>query len=155
MPLYAASRGSQVLGAEMETRADFFDAAFGRYALTSALATVTDFALAGSLHAFGLSAAHATFFGCVAGGVVSFAVSRGWTFQAGARRALPQVGRFLFVWATSAWLNASGVPALLQLVASFPLAWGGVRAAVYLAWNYPLARWFVFATEKPSAELVS
>lgn len=133
------------------TRPEFFDAAFGRYALTSALATATDFALAGSLHGFGASAATATFFGCVAGGIVSFAVSRRWTFQAGARRALPQVARFLFVWATSAWLNSTGVPALLHFVASFPLAWGVVRAVVYLGWNYPLSRWFVFATEKPDA----
>lgn len=133
-------------------RPNFFDAAFGRYAVTSALATATDFAFAGSLHALGSSAGVATFLGCVAGGVVSFAVSRRWTFQAGARRALPQVARFLFVWATSAWLNSSGVPALLRLVASFPLAWGLVRAAVYLGWNYPMSRWFVFASDKPALQ---
>jgi putative flippase GtrA len=131
----------------------FFDAAFGRYALTSALATVTDFALASCLHALGGSAAVATFFGCVAGGVVAFTLSRRWTFQAGLRRALPQVLRFLFVWATSALLNSSGVPALLSWVTSFPLAWSLVRAAVYLGWNYPLSRWFVFSPEKPAAEL--
>jgi putative flippase GtrA len=131
----------------------FFDAAFGRYALTSALATVTDFALASCLHALGSSAAVATFFGCVAGGLVAFALSRRWTFQAGAGRALPQILRFLLVWATSALLNSSGVPALLSWVTSFPLAWSVVRAAVYLGWNYPLSRWFVFSSEKPAAEL--
>ncbi len=131
----------------------FFDSAFGRYALTSALATVTDFALASCLHGVGSSAAAATFFGCVAGGVVAFALSRRWTFQAGAGRPLPQVLRFLLVWATSALLNSSGVPALLSWVASFPLAWSLVRAAVYLGWNYPLSRWFVFSAEKPAAQL--
>ncbi len=131
----------------------FFDAAFGRYALTSALATVTDFALASSLHVLGSSAAFATFLGCVAGGTVAFALSRRWTFQAGSARAWPQVLRFLLIWATSALLNSSGVPALMSFVASFPLAWSLVRAAVYLGWNYPLSRWFVFATEKPAAEL--
>lgn len=131
----------------------FFDAAFGRYAITSALATATDFALASSLHAAGTGAAAATFCGCVAGGGVAFGLSRSWTFQAGAGRAWPQVLRFLLVWATSALLNSSGVPALLSWVASFPLAWALVRGAVYLGWNYPLSRWFVFAAEKPRAEL--
>jgi putative flippase GtrA len=131
----------------------FFDAAFGRYAATSVLATATDFTLAGSLHALGASAAGATFFGCVAGGTVAFWLSRRWTFQAGSAPALPQLLRFLFVWATSTLLNSSGVPALLSWVGSFPVAWALVRAAVYLAWNYPLSRWFVFAAEKTPAEL--
>jgi putative flippase GtrA len=131
----------------------FFDAAFGRYALTSALATVTDFALASSLHALRASPGFATFFGCVAGGGVAFALSRRWTFQAGGARALPQLVRFLFVWATSALLNSLGVPALLPWVGSFAGAWAFVRAAVYLGWNYPLSRWFVFSAEKARAEL--
>jgi len=126
----------------------FFDAAFGRYAATSALATATDFALASCLHALSASAAVATFFGCVAGGGVAFALSRRWTFQAGSARALPQLLRFLFVWATSALLNSAGVPALLPWVGGFTTAWVLVRAAVYLSWNYPLSRWFVFSTEK-------
>ncbi len=131
----------------------FFDAAFGRYAITSALATTPDFALAGSLHAAGLGAAGATFCGCVAGGAVAFWLSRGWTFRAGAARAWPQIARFLMVWATSALLNSTGVPAVMSWVASFPVAWALVRASVYLGWNYPLSRWFVFAAEKPPAEL--
>lgn len=131
----------------------FFDAAFGRYAVTSALATTTDFALAGSLHSAGISPAQATFVGCVAGGAVAFGLSRGWTFQAGAGRAWPQILRFLGVWATSALLNSGGVPLVLAWCGSFPLAWTLVRAAVYLGWNYPLARWFVFSTEKPEPEL--
>lgn len=131
----------------------FFDAAFGRYAATSALATATDFALAYCLHRFAASAALATFVGCVAGGGVAFALSRRWTFQAGSGRALPQLLRFLFVWATSALLNSTGVPALLPWVGSFAVAWAFVRAAVYLGWNYPLSRWFVFAAEKAAAPL--
>lgn len=131
----------------------FFDRAFGRYAATSALATATDFALAGSLHASGCSAAVATFFGCVAGGAVTFRLSRGWTFEAGSGSALSQLGRFFFVWATSALLNSSGVPLLLRWLSSFPLAWAIVRASVYLGWNYPLARWFVFSSPKAEREL--
>lgn len=133
--------------------ARFFDGAFGRYAATSALATGTDFLIAGSLHGAGLSAATATFAGCAAGGVVSFSLGRQWTFQAGGGRALPQVARFLFVWATSALLNSAGVPLVLGWLGSFSLAWGIVRAAVYLGWNYPLSRWFVFANGKAGAQL--
>lgn len=133
--------------------ARFFDGAFGRYAATSALATGTDFVIAGSLHHAGLSAALATFIGCAGGGVVSFALSRQWTFHAGGARALPQMARFLFVWATSALLNSTGVPALLSWLGSFPVAWGLVRAGVYLGWNYPLSRWFVFASAKGAPEL--
>ena len=131
----------------------FFDRAFGRYALTSALATGSDFALATSLHALGVSPGVATFLGCVLGGGVAFAVGRGWTFQAASAPAWPQLSRFLFVWATSALLNASGVPALLSLLGSFPLVWVLVRGGVYLGWNYPLSRWFVFARRGRGAEL--
>lgn len=135
------------------TVARFFDGAFGRYAATSALATAADFVIAGSLHVAGASAALATFLGCAAGGGVSFSLSRRWTFQAGAGAALPQAARFLFVWATSALLNSAGVPVLLSWLGSFPVAWGFVRAAVYLGWNYPLSRWFVFSREARAAEL--
>jgi putative flippase GtrA len=131
----------------------FFDAAFGRYATTSALATLTDFTLFGSLHGLGVSAGIATFLGCVAGGCVAFSLSRGWGFRAGSARALPQALRFLVVWATSALLNSTAVPALLVWVSSPVLAWALVRSSVYLGWNYPLSRWFVFSAEKPAAEL--
>jgi putative flippase GtrA len=133
----------------------FFDAAFGRYAATSALATATDFVLASALHRVGVAAGVATFFGCVAGGIVAFTLSRGWTFRAGGARAVPQLLRFLFVWSTSAFLNSAGVVVLLGHTSSFALAWLTVRAAVYLGWNYPLARWFVFSREKPGPELTA
>ena len=151
-PLYVRASLPQVSGC-MRAWHRFFDAAFGRYAATSALATATDFALAGSLHAAGSGPATATFVGCVAGGAVAFWLSRAWTFQVGGSRAWPQVLRFLLVWATSALLNSTGVPAVLGWLSSFPLAWSLVRASVYLGWNYPLSRWFVFTAEKPDVEL--
>ncbi len=128
----------------MRAMSGFFDASFRRYAATSALATVTDFALASVLHRLGSTAGLATFLGCVAGGGVAFSLSRGWTFQAGSARALPQLLRFLFVWLASALLNSAGVLALLGLISSFQLAWLIVRGVVYLGWNYPMTRWFVF-----------
>jgi hypothetical protein len=63
--------------------------------------------------------------------------------------------RFLFGWATSALLNSLGVPVLLSFVGSRPRAWALVRAAVYLGWNYPLSRWFVFAVEKEATAALS
>ena len=128
----------------------YFDLAFGRYALTSALATGSDFVLAYALHRAGAPHAAATFFGCALGGVVAFAVSRGWAFQAKHGRALPQLLRFLGVWAASAALNSFGVQALAFLP-SFVLAWSLVRAAVYLGWNYPMSRWFVFGASNSRA----
>ena len=56
-----------------------------------ASATATDFVVFSGLHWLGASAGQATFFGCVAGGVVAFSLSRRWTFQAGSGRALPQI----------------------------------------------------------------
>jgi putative flippase GtrA len=120
----------------------------GRHSLASALATSTDFALASTLHALGASPGAATFLGCVAGGGVAFGLGRHFSFRAAEARALPQLARFLFVWATSALLNSSGVSGLLPLVGSFSLAWLLVRGAVFIGWNYPLSRWYVFAVRK-------
>ena len=104
-----------------------------------------------------LSALHSnvSFLGCVAGGAVAFALSRGWTFQAGSSRAMPQLLRFLFVWLASALLNSAGVPALLGWVSSFQVAWALVRGAVYLGWNYPMTRWFVFSRERRSEPVIA
>lgn len=117
---------------------------FHRYTLVSALATATDFALASTCHALGTPASLATLLGCIAGGAVAFSLSRIYSFRARGQRVLPQIVRFLLVWASSALLNSTGVPWLLSLVPSFGLAWALTRAAVYLGWNYPLSRWFVF-----------
>lgn len=124
----------------------YFDRRFLRYGTTSALATALDFAVANGLHGgLGLPGAFATFLGCVAGGVLSFSLSRHWAFEAAGAGRLRQSTRFLGVWATSALLNSAGVGLLLQAVGGFPVAWALVRAGVYLGWNYPLSRWFVFA----------
>lgn len=128
----------------------FFGPTFGRHTLSSALATGADFAAASALHALGTAAAPATFLGCVVGGAVAFGLGRHFSFRAADAKALPQLGRFLFVWATSALLNAAGVPTLLGLTASFSVAWLIVRGAVYLGWNYPLSRYFVFARRAPA-----
>jgi putative flippase GtrA len=117
----------------------------GRSAISSALATASDFALVLVLVAWlGASPPLATFVGCVLGGVVNFTVNRFWAFGSDAptgRQAL----RYLFVTASSALLNAGLMAAVLLLPAvPYAIAWWLVRGVVFLSWNYPLHRDWVF-----------
>lgn len=122
-----------------------------RSALTSALATGTDFVVASLLAASAVPVALATAAGYLAGGVLSFAVNRSWAFRATGRQG-PQLLRFLAVWLTSAGLNVAGVVLLFAVFGSrFGLSWAVARAVVFLGWNFPLLRWFVF----PAAPVVA
>lgn len=117
---------------------------FVRSALTSALATASDFVVASGLVASGIPAATATFVGYVVGGLIAFSANRGWAFRAQGRKG-PQLLRFLGVWLSSAALNVAGVSLLVALFGlRFVVAWAIVRGLVFSAWNYPLLRWFVF-----------
>lgn len=116
-----------------------------RSMVTSAVATASDFAAASGLHRVNVPATAATILGCMVGGCVAFAMNRNWAFYARAGRKRTQLVRFLFVWATSALLNAAGVGLLLLPGGGhFTTAWLMTRGVVYLGWNYPLLRWFVF-----------
>ncbi len=116
---------------------------FVRSALTSGLATGSDFIAANSLARAGASPAVATVVGCVVGGLVAFSVNRRWAFRSEGK-PLGELVRFVAVWAGSAFLNAWGVSALTLAGLSFALAWAIVRGLVYAGWNYPMLRWFVF-----------
>lgn len=121
-----------------------FGGEFARSALTSVLATVSDFVVASGLVASGVVPAGATFAGVVVGGVIAFSANRGWAFRAEGSRG-PQLARFLGVWLSSAALNVAGVALLLGVFGlRFGVAWAIVRGLVFSAWNYPLLRWFVF-----------
>lgn len=87
----------------------------------------------------------ATVCGCIVGAGVNFTINRTWVF--GSRSSARRQGlRYAFVSATSAALNAGGVMILLLVPsAQAQVAWLAVRAAVYLAWNFPLQRDYVFA----------
>lgn len=122
---------------------------FLRSAVVSALATASDFVVALLLARASVPASVATFVGCAVGGAVAFLVNRGWAFRSQGRRGV-ELMRFLGVWATSALLNSGGVGLLTRLGASFAYAWPIVRGVVYLGWNYPLLRWFVFQRRAPS-----
>lgn len=117
---------------------------FVRGALTSSVATASDFVAANLLHRLHVPAAAATVLGCMVGGGVAFGLNRTWAFHARDERKRTQLVRFLFVWATSALLNAAGVSLFLLPGGHFTRAWLVTRGLVYLGWNYPLLRYFVF-----------
>lgn len=119
---------------------------FSRSILSSLVATFLDF-VAVTLLVSGLAFLPwaATFFGCLIGGATNFGINRVWAFP-GSRGAVGgQSLRYSVVSLSSAFLNAGGV-ALLLLVPTmdYRIAWLIARFAVYVAWNYPLNRDYVF-----------
>lgn len=116
-----------------------------RNAIAGAVATGSDFVVVASLVGFVmLPPPVATFLGCVVGAFINFSMNRVWAFGSDSPKAA-QAGRYLFVTATSAVLN-SGLVGVLLLLPGMPyqLAWILVRVAVYVTWNYPLHRDYVF-----------
>ena len=86
----------------------------------------------------------ATFVGAGFGGIVNFTLNRNWTFNAsGSNRTM--VRRYVTVSAASASFNAILVAALLWIPNQHvTIAWAVARALVFLGWNYPLHRDYVF-----------
>jgi phosphatidylglycerophosphate synthase/putative flippase GtrA len=124
--------------------------------VAATVATVADFGLvnlAVALLAF--TPPSATILGCVAGGAINFTINRVWTFHSREAK-LPQARRYAFVSLSSALLNAGGVAVLLLLPSvDYRVAWVLVRVAVFLAWNYPLHRDYVFANGSPQVATAS
>jgi putative flippase GtrA len=116
-----------------------------RTATAAALATGADFSLfTVLLWGTGLSAPVATFLGAVTGGIINFSLNRTWTFNASGTN-LKMARRYIGVSGTSALLNASFVAMLLWVPGQLPVfAWLIARGLVFLAWNYPLHRDYVF-----------
>jgi putative flippase GtrA len=86
----------------------------------------------------------ATFVGAASGGIVNFTLNRKWTFNAsGSNKTM--VRRYVTVSAASAFFNATLVAALLWIPNQHvTIAWAVARALVFLGWNYPLHRDYVF-----------
>jgi phosphatidylglycerophosphate synthase/putative flippase GtrA len=123
-----------------------------RNAIAGGVATGADFLVVALLvERSHLSPAFATLVGCGVGAVVNFAINRVWTFGSDAPK-LAQAGRYVFVSASSAGLNSGLVWVLLLLPAMpYQLAWILVRGAVYVTWNFPLHRDYVFPSGSPDA----
>lgn len=136
--------GRQALSQTPPASGAFARGSIFRNLTSSSVATVADFALVAGLVAGGLGAPFATLLGCVLGGVIHFTLGRTWAFR-GDLRTSEQAYRYLIVSGSSALLN-SGLVAVLLLLPSMPyqIAWLLVRGAVFLTWNHPLSRDYVF-----------
>ncbi len=123
---------------------------FSRSVVVSVVATAADMVTVWSLVTHGhISPGLATVAGCVVGGVIAFTAARSWAFDAADGARGRQATRFLFVSGSSALLNAGGVTLILLLPdADYRIAWGLTRLVVFVTWNYPLLRDFVFAPKE-------
>ena len=117
---------------------------FTRSALTSIFTTSLDFAVLAALVELGhVGSTLATFIGTVVGSSSNFAINRAWAFRTNGA-AGPQAARYLATQLGSAALHTSGVWLLVRLDVRYMVAKVVVSIAAYLAWNYPMNRWFVF-----------
>jgi phosphatidylglycerophosphate synthase len=136
---------SELRGAPVRATSLFGRGSMLRNAIAGAVATGSDFVVVASLVGFVfLPPAVATFLGCAVGGLVNFSMNRVWAFGSDSPKAA-QAGRYLFVTTSSAILN-SGLVAVMLLLPDMPyqLAWVLVRGAVFVTWNFPLHRDYVF-----------
>jgi phosphatidylglycerophosphate synthase/putative flippase GtrA len=121
-----------------------------RSVLSAALATASDFALVTVLVGrLDSPVGVATALGCVLGAVVSFNLGRHFAFPPSGDGVTVQAGRYAFASASSALLNTGGVVLLLMLPSmDYRIAWLVVRAAVFVLWNFPLHRDYVFRSTR-------
>lgn len=113
-------------------------------------ATAADFVVVVLLvQSAGMAPWSATAVGCVVGAAASFTIGRRWAF-ANDGAAGPQMWRYALVSVTSMGLNAGGVAVLLVLPINYTIAWVAVRGAVFLLWNFPLHRDYVFTQSEPA-----
>ena len=129
-----------------------------RSVVTSLFTTALDFAtLTALVELFHLNYVIATFLGTVVGSASNFLINRQWAFEARAGSAHWQFARFLPVQAGSSGLQTLGVwlfteQTRLKYFSSKML----VAVIVYLIWNYPMNRFFVFPrARKPAAAVGS
>lgn len=87
------------------------------------------------------------------GTAITFVLSRYWAFEARHADQIHSQGvRYLLVFGGSFALNTA-LPSLGSYVLHLPpeLAFGIAQALVYLAWNYPLNKYWVFRHPEPQA----
>lgn len=91
----------------------------------------------------------ATWIGTVVGSLTNFSINKLWAFDARAIPSGPALARFVAVQIGASGLHTLGVWALTRFLRlPFTVSKLVVAATVYLAWNFPLNRWFVFAARK-------
>jgi putative flippase GtrA len=121
-------------------------AIFRRSVLTSLMTTALDFGtLVGLTELLRISYVLATWIGTVVGSLTNFAINKQWAFSARSAAAIPALGRFVLVQIGASALHTAGVWLLTRFGRlPYPVSKLVVATAVYLGWNYPLNRWFVF-----------
>ena len=121
-------------------------ATFSRSVLTSLLTTALDFGtLIGLTELGGVDYVVATWIGTVVGSLANFTINKLWAFYAREAPALPAATRFAVVQIGASFLHTAGVWLLTRFGRlPYPISKLVVAATVYLVWNYPLNRWFVF-----------
>jgi len=112
------------------------------------IATAADFGLMSVLVSSDLATTtQATALGCLLGGVINFSLNRVWTFASNDAPTLQAI-RYTIVSVTSALLNSGGVALALTLpLADYRIGWVLVRLVVFLCWNFPLQRDYVYGPQ--------
>jgi putative flippase GtrA len=125
-------------------------AVFRRSTLTSLLTTALDFGtLVGLTELAHVNYVVATWVGTVVGSLANFLINKLWAFDARAIPAGPAMARFVVVQLGASALHTLGVWALTHFArVPYPVSKLAVAATVYLVWNFPLNRRFVFAASK-------
>lgn len=120
---------------------------FSRSLVTSLATTALDFGtLVGLTELAGVNYVLATWLGTVVGALANFIINKLWAFSARDAPAAPALGRFVVVQAGASALHTAGVWALTRFARfPYPASKAVVAATVYLIWNYPLNRRWVFS----------
>jgi putative flippase GtrA len=119
---------------------------FSRSTITSIFTTALDFAtLTGLVELLRVDYVLATWIGSVVGSLSNFSINRWWAFDARDRPGTGQFLRFVVVQAAASLWHTLGVW-LFTRFAGLPYQASKIviAALVYLGWNYPMNRWFVF-----------
>ena len=118
----------------------------GRSVVTSIFTTAVDFGtMLGLVELFHVDYVVATFVGTIVGFLANFAINRHWAFEAHAGAIGWQFVRVLPVQAGSTGLQTLGVWIFGRFLGlRYWVAKIVVSALVYLLWNYPMNRFFVF-----------
>jgi len=125
---------------------------FSRSTLVSLFTSALDFlTLVLLVEKLGVSYVWATWIGTIVGSLSNFTINKHWAFEAGRRDLGPQFLRFLPVQAGSSALQTLGVWGFTRFV-GVPYEASKILVAVlvYLGWNFPLNRLFVFRKAPPA-----
>ena len=117
-----------------------------RNTLTSIFTTALDVGvLIGLVELFGVNYVVATWMGTIVGALSNFFINRHWSFAVGHIRGHWQLARFVPVQAGSSALHTVGVWLMTEYAhLSYFYSKAIVALVVYLVWNYPMNKFFVF-----------